>query len=92
MNIKVITDAFKTPQGVVSVLAALVAIGGTVGILNTSLSNALQTLLTAILGVIVAVTHGVVVNKITERKLADQAEVIRPTQTSGVHRMDKENF
>jgi hypothetical protein len=49
--------AFKTPQGAVSALSAIVAVLGTVGILSTDLSGALQSLLAAVLTVIVAAGH-----------------------------------
>ena len=49
---------FKTPAGAVAVLTAVVAVLGEVGILAAPLTGALQTLLSAILGVIVAAGAG----------------------------------
>jgi hypothetical protein len=49
---------FKTPAGAVAGLTAVVAILGEVGILNAPLTGALQTLLSAVLGVIVAAGAG----------------------------------
>ncbi len=48
---------FKSPQAAISLLVAVVTTAGTVGLIDTDLSGAIQTLLVAILGVISAVTH-----------------------------------
>lgn len=58
----------KSPQAAVSALAALVAVAGTAGLLNTNLSNALQTLLTAVLGILVAVGHTAATAKVTAKQ------------------------
>lgn len=67
MDIEKILAAFRTPQGAVSALAAIVAVLGTVGILNTDLAGALQGLLTALLAVIVAVGHTVASGALVRR-------------------------
>lgn len=47
-------NQFKTPAGAVASLTAIVAVLGEVGIMSQPLTGAVQTLLSAILGVIVA--------------------------------------
>ena len=57
MNIEQLISQLKSPQAVVSFLSTLVAVLGTVGILNTNLTGALQAVLAAILGLLVALGH-----------------------------------
>lgn len=59
---------FKSPQAVVSLLVTLVTAAGTAGLIDTSLSGAIQALLVAILGVVSAVTHVTVNTKLTQRQ------------------------
>lgn len=61
---------FKSPQAVVSLLVAVVTTAGTAGLIDTSLSGAIQTLLVAILGVISAITHVTATAKLTQREVA----------------------
>ena len=65
-------QVFKSPQAVVSVLSATVAVLGTAGILNTNLSSALQSLLMAALGVLTAATHTAVSAKVGAKEAAKQ--------------------
>ncbi len=58
----------KSPQGLVSLAAAAVVALGTAGIINTTLSNALQALLVAILGVVTAVGHTAASAKVAQRQ------------------------
>lgn len=48
---------WKSPQALLSFVASAVAVAGTAGIIDTDLSGAIQALLTAVLGVVVAVGH-----------------------------------
>lgn len=57
MNIDQIISQLKSPQAVVSFLSSLVAVLGTVGILNAPFTGALQAVLTAVLGLVVAFGH-----------------------------------
>ncbi|MBX6360089.1 MAG: hypothetical protein IRZ03_08420 [Acidobacterium ailaaui] len=66
-KIKEFLSAFRTPAGAISALSTVVAVLGTVGILDTDLSGALQALLTAVLGVIVAIGHTVGVSAVAKR-------------------------
>lgn len=70
MDIEKILSAFRTPQGAVSSIAAIVAILGEVGILNTGLTTAVQGLLSAVLALIVAVTHTTVTGRLVRRAIA----------------------
>lgn len=68
---------FKSPQAVISLLVAAVTTAGTAGLINTSLSGAVQSLLVAVLGVIAAVTHVSVSAKVAQRqarKALDEGE------------------
>ena len=58
----------KSPQGLVSLVAAAVVALGTAGIINTTLSNAIQALLVAILGVVTAVGHTAATQKVAQRQ------------------------
>ena len=60
-------SSFRTPAGAISALSTVVAVLGTVGILDADLSGALQSLLAAILGVIVAIGHTVGVSAVAKR-------------------------
>jgi mannitol/fructose-specific phosphotransferase system IIA component len=60
----------KSPQAAISFAATAVAVAGTAGIINTDLSGALQTLLSAVLGVVVAVGHSTVQTKTAAKKSA----------------------
>lgn len=57
MNIEQLIAAFKNPQAAISLLSALVAGFGAVGIFSTDLTGALQAVLTAVLAVLVALGH-----------------------------------
>lgn len=70
----------KSPQGLVSLAAAAVVALGTAGIINTSLSNALQALLVAILGVVTAVGHTAASAKVAARQ---QDKPAQPAPGSG---------
>lgn len=61
---------WKSPQALLSFVASAVAVAGTAGIIDTGLSGAIQTLLTAVLGLVVAVGHHAVQSK----SIAKQAE------------------
>lgn len=73
MDIEKILAAFRTPQGILSTIAALVAVGGTLGILNSGMTTALQGLLSALLAVIVAAGHTAVSSALVRRALAKAA-------------------
>lgn len=74
---------FKTPAGAVAALTAVVAVLGEVGILNAGLTGALQTALSAVLGVIVA-AGGAKVAQLSARRAA---RVLRQGK-DGVYRPD----
>lgn len=63
-------ELVKSPQGLVSLAAAAVVALGTAGIINTDLSNALQSLLVALLGVMTAVGHTAASAKVANRQQA----------------------
>ena len=69
MNLKTVKDALKSPQAAMSFLATIVSVLGTVGIINTDLSGAIQTVLTAVLGLIVVLTHSTVSAKSVAKQL-----------------------
>jgi drug/metabolite transporter (DMT)-like permease len=69
VDIEKIIAAFRTPQGAVSALAAIVAVLGTVGILNSGMTTALQGLLSAILAVVVAAGHTVASGALVRRAI-----------------------
>lgn len=60
----------KSPESAVSFLAAVVAVAGTAGLINTDLSGALQTLLSALLSVLVALGHTTAQAKVAAKKAA----------------------
>lgn len=68
-----IAAAVRTPQALVSTLSALVAVLGTVGILNTNLTGALQAVLTAALGLLVAAGHTTASTALARRAAAKAA-------------------
>lgn len=68
-------QVLKSPQAAISTTSAAVAILGTAGILNTSLSSAIQSLLVAVLGVITSVGHTAVSAKVA-------AKQIKPAQST----------
>lgn len=70
VQIETFLKAFRTPQGAVSALSAIVAVCGTVGILSTDLDGAVQTLLAAALTVIVAAGHQVTTVALVRRAAA----------------------
>jgi hypothetical protein len=67
MNIEQLLKQFRTPQGAVTALSTVVAILGALGIFSAPLTTALQYLLTAVLGVIVVVTHTAVSTSLVRR-------------------------
>lgn len=74
----------KSPQALVSGLSAAVAVLGTVGIVNTNLAGALQTLLMAALGVVTAMGHTAAAAKVTAKQQAKQQLVTpAPGATAG---------
>ena len=61
---------FKSPQALISLLATAVTAAGTVGLIDSHLSGAIQTLLVAILGVITTVTHVAVTTRVNAKQAA----------------------
>lgn len=68
-RIETLLGQFKTPAGAVAALTAVVAVLGEVGILNAPLTGAIQTLLSAVLGVIVAAGGGKVAQLAARRTM-----------------------
>lgn len=62
----------KSPQGLLSLASAAVVALGTAGIIDTSLSNAIQGLLVAALGVITAMGHTAASAKVAAKQQAKQ--------------------
>lgn len=60
----------KSPQGLISLASAAVVALGTAGIVDTNLSNALQGLLVAVLGVVTAAGHTAASAKVTAKQQA----------------------
>lgn len=65
----------KSPQGLISLASAAVVALGTAGIINTNLSNAIQGLLVAVLGVVTAAGHTAATAKVTAKQQAKPATV-----------------
>lgn len=61
-------SVFKSPQAIISLLTAVVATAGTAGIINTTLTGAIQALLVAILGVVSAIGHVAASAKVVQRQ------------------------
>lgn len=86
MSLQQLVAAFKSPQGALSVVTTIVTILGTVGLLNAGLTTALTSLCTAILGVIMAVTHATVTTKIiagavaASKPPAANDPIVKPTE------------
>lgn len=60
----------KSPQGLISLAEAAVVALGTAGIINTTMSTAIQGLLVAVLGVIAAAGHTAVSAKVAAKQAA----------------------
>lgn len=73
----------KSPQALVSAVSAAVAVLGTVGIVDTNLAGALQTLLMAALGVVTAVGHTAAAAKVAARQQAKQPPAAPVAPVSG---------
>lgn len=83
------SDIIKSPQLLISALAAGIAVLGTAGIITGVQGSALQALLTAVLGVVTAFGHATAAKTLEARAAAKAARAARsanrgnPDQISG---------